>query len=33
MIDAPVVQRAMKLVALAKKMGISADQAPAGEAS
>src|ERR1039457_4084927 len=33
MIDAPVVQRAVKLVALAKKMGISADQAPAGEAS
>ncbi|MFZ0913421.1 MAG: aldolase/citrate lyase family protein [Candidatus Korobacteraceae bacterium] len=33
MIDAPVVQRAVKLVARAKKMGISADQAPAGEAS
>ncbi|MFI5116204.1 MAG: aldolase/citrate lyase family protein [Terriglobales bacterium] len=33
MIDAPVVQRAMKLVALAKKMGISADQASVGEAS
>jgi citrate lyase subunit beta/citryl-CoA lyase len=33
MIDAPVVQRAVKLVALAKKMGISADQASAGEAS
>jgi citrate lyase subunit beta/citryl-CoA lyase len=33
MIDAPVVQRAVKLVALARKMGIIADQASAGEPS
>jgi citrate lyase subunit beta/citryl-CoA lyase len=33
MIDAPVVQRAVKLVALAKKMGIIADPASAGEPS
>ena len=33
MIDAPVVQRAMKLVARARKMGIIADQASTGEPS
>ena len=33
MIDAPVVQRAVKLVALARKMGIIADEPTAGEAS
>jgi citrate lyase subunit beta/citryl-CoA lyase len=33
MIDAPVVQRAVKLVARARKMGIVADAAPAGGAS
>jgi citrate lyase subunit beta/citryl-CoA lyase len=33
MIDAPVVQRAVKLVALAGKMGIIADQASTGEPS
>ncbi|MGA3053981.1 MAG: aldolase/citrate lyase family protein [Candidatus Korobacteraceae bacterium] len=33
MIDAPVVQRAVKLVARARKMGIIADQASVGEAS
>jgi citrate lyase subunit beta / citryl-CoA lyase len=33
MIDAPVVQRAVKLVALAKKMGITADVPAAGEPS
>ncbi len=33
MIDAPVVQRAVKLVALARKMGIIAEQASAGEPS
>jgi citrate lyase subunit beta / citryl-CoA lyase len=33
MIDAPVVQRAVKLVALAKKMGIIANQASVGEPS
>ncbi len=33
MIDAPVVQRAVKLVALARKMGIIADQASVGEPS
>src|ERR1022692_4378562 len=33
MIDAPVVQRAVKLVARARKMGIIADQASAGDPS
>jgi citrate lyase subunit beta/citryl-CoA lyase len=33
MIDAPVVQRAVKLVARARKMGIIADQPAAGEQS
>lgn len=33
MIDAPVVQRAVKLVALAQKMGVIAEQASAGEPS
>ncbi|MGA3315016.1 MAG: aldolase/citrate lyase family protein [Candidatus Korobacteraceae bacterium] len=33
MIDAPVVQRAVKLVALARKMGIIADEPTAGEPS
>jgi citrate lyase subunit beta / citryl-CoA lyase len=33
MIDAPVVQRAVKLVARARKMGLIADAAPAGEKS
>jgi citrate lyase subunit beta/citryl-CoA lyase len=33
MIDAPVVQRALKLVARARKMGIVADPSSAGEPS
>jgi hypothetical protein len=33
MIDAPVVQRAVKLVARARRMGIIADQPAAGEQS
>ena len=33
MIDAPVVQRALKLVARAKQMGLVAEQTPAGESA